>query len=184
MDHLARSTRIQLKPLSWNHFYTHYAWANDDELQRLEHGAVLPREPVYQFIGRFERMMQQDTATTQHLQVHTGNSTIIGVAKVLRESQTEASIELTICEAAYRGKGLGRAAFELLLQYCFETLEVDRISATSRPCQHAWIHLLQSSGFSRRQPGTAGVEEMDRWLMPEHAYAHRSAQRTAGRAAA
>ncbi|NBB87196.1 MAG: GNAT family N-acetyltransferase [Bacteroidetes bacterium] len=152
MDVVARDSRVLLTTLDWTNFYQHYQWSNDSTLQHEEVATTFPREPVYAFKQRFEAMMRPDRQALD-LEIHTVAGTLIGVAYIDWQSSPAApQVGLTICDTPHRGQGLGKAAFEVLLEMCFTDRPFERVRATARPFQRAWLRLLRQAGFTVSAP--------------------------------
>lgn len=83
-----------------------------------------------------------------------GDGHIAGCASLcVFESPTgrKASVEDVVVGSAYRGRGLGRALMERLIDYaCTELVDVD-LHLTSRPQRAAANELYRSLGFERRE---------------------------------
>lgn len=157
MDVVARDSRVRLTTLDWTNFYQHYQWSNDRGLQQEEVATTFPREPVYVFKERFEAMMNPDREALD-LEIHTATGTLIGVAFIdWQANPGTPQIGLTICDTTYRGRGLGQAAFRLLLDVCFHDRSFQRVQATARPSQNAWLRLLRHAGFTASAPDASSA---------------------------
>jgi RimJ/RimL family protein N-acetyltransferase len=80
---------------------------------------------------------------------------LIGVAYVARISpyHHHALVGITIGEREYWGQGYGKESLRLLLRYCFQDLELHRVSAETFEYNTAWRDLIEGTGFVKE--GTA-----------------------------
>lgn len=151
---LARG-RIRFTPLQMENIYTHFRWNNDAELNRLDSEIPYEKESLGTFKKRFERMCHAPTSSHRDFEIHTQEGTLIGVAYVARVSphHDHALIGITIGDREYWGRGYGREALRLLLDYCFDVIDLHRVSAETFEYNTAWRDLVEGMGFIRE--GTA-----------------------------
>ena len=150
---LARG-RIRFTPLQLDNIYTHFRWNNDPELNRLDSEIPYEEETFGEFKRRFETMCNQPPRSHQDFEIHTDDS-LIGVAYVARINthHRHALIGITIGDRDYWGKGYGRESIRLLMDYCFDGLDLHRICAETFEYNTAWRELVEGMGFQKE--GTA-----------------------------
>lgn len=101
-------------------------WENDEDVigfLSISKGRTM-EETIREFIQR-----ESDPSMFDFLVVHQGKK--IGRAYLSRYDKNARSIDITriyIGESEYRGRGLGRALMEELLRFCFEELELNRVT--------------------------------------------------------
>ena len=150
--------RVKFTPLQMENIHTHFHWNNDPELNRLDSEIPYEEEKFGQFKDRFEQMCVNSSPSHRTFEVHAvddGEETLIGVAYATRISthNLHAQVGITIGDRDYWGRGYGRASFELLLSYCFELLDLHRVSAETFEYHTAWRDLVEGMGFQKE--GTA-----------------------------
>ncbi|PSQ75739.1 MAG: N-acetyltransferase [Bacteroidetes bacterium QH_7_62_13] len=148
--------RVRFSPLQMENIHTHFRWNNDPELNRLDSEVPYEEESFGDFKERFEQLCNEPSPDHRDFEIHDAEEDeLIGVAYVARISphHHHATIGLTIGERDYWGNGYGRESLRLLLRYCFENLDLHRVSAEAFEYNSAWRHLIRDAGFSRE--GTA-----------------------------
>ena len=141
--------RIRFTPLQFENIYKHFRWNNDPELNRLDSEVPYEEETFGEFKKRFERMCFQPAPVNQDFEIHVDDGALIGVAYVanISDANRHGLVGVTIGDRSYWGEGYGRESLELLLHYCFETLELHRVSAETFEYNDAWRNLVQEAGF-------------------------------------
>ncbi|PSQ96168.1 MAG: N-acetyltransferase [Bacteroidetes bacterium SW_9_63_38] len=143
---------VRFTPLQMENIHTHFRWNNDPELNRLDSEEPYEEESFGAFKTRFEQLCVKPTLTQHHFEIHDiDDDTLIGVAYVARMSthHEHALVGLTIGEKEYWGEGYGRDSLRLLLRYCFESLDLHRVSAETFEYNTAWRDLVEGRGFVR-----------------------------------
>lgn len=144
--------RIRFMPLQMENIHTHFRWNNDAELNRLDSEAPHQEESFGSFKQRFERLCREESPTHRHFEIHdTVDEVLIGVAYVadISPHHRHALVGVTIGEREYWGEGYGRESLRLLLQYCFRTLDLHRVSAETFEYNTAWRDLVDGLGFTQ-----------------------------------
>jgi len=144
--------RVQFMPLQMQNIHTHFRWNNDAELNRLDSEAPHEEESFGDFKQRFERLCNEESPSHRHFEIHdTVDDTLIGVAYVARISahHRHGRIGVTIGEREYWGEGYGRESVRLLLRYCFQQLDLHRVSAETFEYNTAWKDLVEGMGFMK-----------------------------------
>jgi len=149
------SDRVQFTPLQLDNIYKHFRWNNDPELNRLDSEVPYEEETFGEFKKRFEQMCFNPAPMNQDFEIHTEDGTLIGVAFVagISEHNQHGLVGVTIGDRSYWGQGYGRESLELLLRYCFNELELHRVSAETFEYNEAWRRLVEETGFQKE--GTA-----------------------------
>ena len=150
-----RVDRVKFTPLQMSNIHTHFRWNNDPELNRLDSEIPYKKEKFGEFKSRFEQMCENPSPSQRTFEIHArDDGEMIGVAYATRINthNRHAQVGITIGERDYWGRGYGRASFELLLAYCFNMLELHRVSAETFEDHTAWRDLVEGMGF--RKEGT------------------------------
>jgi len=146
--------RVRFTPLQMDNIYTHFRWNNDPELNRLDSEIPYEKETFGQFKQRFEQMVRNPSEAHRDFEIH-ANGQLIGIAYVARisEHNHHGIIGITIGDREYWGGGYGRESMALILEYCFDHLNLHRVSAETFEYNTAWRDLVEGMGFTRE--GTA-----------------------------
>lgn len=146
--------RVRFTPLQLENIYQHFRWNNDPELNRLDSEVPYEEETFSEFKRRFERM-REESSSSRDFEIHQKDGPLIGVAFVtdLSPHNRHGNVGITIGDRDYWGKGYGRESLELLLEYCFEELDLHRVGAEIFEYNEAWRRLVQAAGFQKE--GTA-----------------------------
>lgn len=148
--------RVRFSPLQMENIHTHLRWNNDPELNRLDSEIPHEEESFGDFKERFEQLCNDPSPSHRDFEIHdVVEDELIGVAYVARISfhHHHALVGVTIGERDYWGKGYGKESLHLLLHYCFEKLDLHRVSAEAFEYNTAWGDLVEGVGFTRE--GTA-----------------------------
>lgn len=148
--------RVRFTPLQMENIHTHFRWNNDPELNRLDSEIPYEEESFGAFKERFEQLCQAPTPAHRDFEIHdVVEDELIGVAYVVHISEYHhhALIGITIGERAYWGHGYGEEALRLLLRYCFQELDLHRVSTENFEYNGTWRDLLERMGFEKE--GTA-----------------------------
>ncbi|WP_456430256.1 GNAT family N-acetyltransferase [Rhodocaloribacter sp.] len=143
--------RVLLTPLQIENIYTHFAWNNDPELNMLDSELPFVEESFGDFKRRFERLLFQPSMNSQDFEIHAEDGKLIGVVEIsdISDYNRHCSVSLTIGDRAYWGKGYGRDAMKVLLDYCFDVLKMHRITAEAFEYNDAWKRLVEGMGFHK-----------------------------------
>lgn len=148
--------RVRFMPLQMENIHTHFRWNNDAELNRLDSEIPYEEESFGAFKKRFERLCTHSASGHRHFEIHdTVDDILIGIAYATRISthHHHAVVGITIGERDYWRCGYGKESLRLLLRYCFQELELHRVSTETFEYNAAWRDLVEGMGFSRE--GTA-----------------------------
>jgi RimJ/RimL family protein N-acetyltransferase len=142
---------ISLRPLSEGSIYLHYEWSNDAELNRLQSELPYEEEAFSQFKRRFDALRTTAPDFERHFEIVADGGGVIGVAHVggINSDNRNCLVTVTVGAPGNRGKGYGRAALSAILDYCFRTLGMHRVSAEAFAFNEPWIALLEHAGFTR-----------------------------------
>lgn len=148
--------RVRFTPLQMENIHTHFHWNNDPELNRLDSEIPYEEESFGTFKERFEQLCNNPSPAHRDFEIHDAEGeTLIGVAYVAQISphHDHATVGITIGERDYWGHGYGKESLRLLLRYCFQELDLHRVSAEAFEFNEAWRDLIEGLGFKRE--GTA-----------------------------
>ena len=147
--------RVRYTALQMENIYTHFRWNNDPELNRLDSEIPYEEETFGEFKKRFEALCYNPSPNHFDFEIHAEEGELIGVAYVARisEHNRHGLIGITIGDRDYWGKGYGRESMRLTLKFCFQTLDLHRVSAETFEYNTAWRDLVEGMGFV--QEGTA-----------------------------
>ena len=148
--------RVRFTPLQMENIHTHLRWNNDPELNRMDSELPHEEESFGTFKERFEQLCNDPSSEHRDFEIHDRvQDELIGVAYVAQISphHHHALVGVTIGERDYWGQGYGKASLGLLLRYCFQELELHRVSAEAFEYNSAWRDLIESMGFTKE--GTA-----------------------------
>lgn len=148
--------RVRFMPLQMENIHTHFRWNNDSELNRLDSEIPHEEESFGDFKERFEQLCNDPSPEHRDFEIHdVVEDQLIGVAYVARISpyHDHALVGITIGEREYWGQGYGKESVRLLLRYCFQTLDLHRVSTETFEYNTAWRDLIEGIGFTKE--GTA-----------------------------
>jgi len=147
--------RIRFTPLQMDNIYKHFRWNNDPELNRLDSETPYEEESLGEFKKRFEKMCYAPPPSHRDFEIHTQEGMLIGVAYIagISDHHRHALIGITIGDRDYWGAGYGRESLHLLLDYCFDEVDLHRVSAETFEYNTAWRELVEGMGFTKE--GTA-----------------------------
>jgi RimJ/RimL family protein N-acetyltransferase len=142
-------TRVQLVPFRLENIYQHYSWNNDPELNALDSELPYVAEPFRAFKRRFEQLVRDPAPDGVDLEICAEDGTLIGVAWVgsISAHNRHCLVGVTIGDRNYWGRGYGRDSLDVLLDYCFNVLQMHRVSAETFEYNTAWKRLLEEIGF-------------------------------------
>ncbi len=96
---------------------------------------------------------QQDIFEAKQLRlaICTNNDDTIGLIDVFNfdAKNKSAGIGILIKDEVYRGKGYGKAALQLLVNYCFETLHLHQVYANIFEANTKSLSLFETCGFQK-----------------------------------
>ena len=141
--------RVTLTPLKYENIYKHFEWNNDPELNRLDSELPYERETFADFKVRFEQMVDHPAPQNLDLEIHAENGELIGLAYAVDISpfNHHCTVGVTIGDRDYWGDGYGRESLDLLLEYCFDKLNMHRVHTETFEYNEAWQNLVRDAGF-------------------------------------
>lgn len=153
-DQVLNGKRVRLTPLQLENIHRHFEWNNDPELNRLDSEIPFVRESFGDFKERFEELVFRPSYRVRDFEIHTEEGSLIGVAYIMNLSphNRHCLIGITIGDRDYWGKHYGREALEVLLDYCFNELQLHRVSTETFEYNTSWKKLVIEAGF--HQEGT------------------------------
>ncbi|WP_457653636.1 GNAT family N-acetyltransferase [Rhodocaloribacter sp.] len=143
--------RVLLTPLQIENIYTHFAWNNDPELNKLDSELPFVEESFGEFKRRFEFLLSHPSMNSQDFEIHAEDGKLIGIIEIsdISDHNHHCTVSLTIGDRDYWGKGYGRDAMGVLLDYCFNTLKMHRVTAEAFEYDEAWKKLVEGMGFRK-----------------------------------
>lgn len=144
-----KGKRVRLTPLRLKNIYKHFEWNNDPELNRLDSEVPYEKESFGDFKQRFEQMVYHPVPQNRDFEILTTDDTLIGLAYAvgISEHNKHCTVGITIGDRDYWGGGYGRDALEVMLDYCFRTLGMHRVSTETFEYNEAWRKLVRDAGF-------------------------------------
>lgn len=143
------SSRVYLRPVEKEDLSKFYLWYNDPEIRGLT-GEVLPTSPAGAQ-AYLEKLQSDDPSRVWFSIVLHENDQLIGETGLLRMfpawRQTDMSIILG--EKSAWGKGYGREAMELMLDYAFGYLNFHRVSIGVVGSNVRALRFYEQVGFQR-----------------------------------
>ena len=146
-----RGKHVVLTPLHFENIYKHFEWNNDPELNRLDSELPYEKETFGDFKNRFEQMVYHPVPQNRDFEIHAEDETLIGLAYIvgISEPNKHCAVGITIGDRNYWGEGHGRDSLEVLLDYCFNTFRMHRVSTETFEYNEAWRTLVRDAGFQR-----------------------------------
>ena len=143
--------QVRFVPLQLKNIYQHFAWNNDPELNHLDSELPYMEESFGEFKKRFERILYHPSMNSQDFEIYANDGKLIGVAYIadISEHNQHCTISITIGDRDYWGKGYGRDALRVVLRYCFDVLEMHRVSSQTFEYNEAWKSLVEWAGFTK-----------------------------------
>lgn len=151
-----RRGNVEFTFLQMDNIHAHFEWNNDPELNRLDSEIPYEEETFGEFKARFEQMCFNPSPSHQDFEIHAiSEDALIGVAYVrhISEYNQHAQVGVTIGDRDFWGEGYGCDSLGLLLAYCFDELDLHRVSAETFEYNTAWRDLVEGMGFEKE--GTA-----------------------------
>lgn len=140
--------RVSFTPLQLENIHTHFRWNNDPELNDLDSDQPYEREPFGAFKKRLEMMIYRPNPNSRDFEIH-AEGQLIGLAYLdsISWHNRHARVGITIGDRSYWGKGYGREALQLMLDYAFNELGLHRVTAQTFSYNTAWRKLAEWAGF-------------------------------------
>jgi RimJ/RimL family protein N-acetyltransferase len=147
--------RPALVPLAREHLAATLAWANDGALMRLlnRERPVAPGEHERWFARLAARDDERHFAVMQGA-AHVGNVWLAAIDRRHRKAE----VRIVIGEPAARGRGIGRAAIDLVAAHAFDRLGLHRLYAYVLAPNDPARRAFEAAGFT-----VEGQLRHDRW---------------------
>lgn len=146
---MLKGERLRLGPIKRNYIESFLKWFNDPELTRyLEIYRPMTRMAEEEWIEKIK-----DREDTIHLSIivpsEDGSDKLIGNCGLhkIHWKNRSAEIGIVIGEKEYQNKGYGTEAIELLLEYGFNTVNLNRIELTVYEYNKRAIKTYKKLGF-------------------------------------
>jgi len=143
--------RLRFTSLHLDKIYQHFEWNNDPELNHFDSELPFTEEPFGTFKQRFEHLLYHPPADSQDFEIYAEDGALIGVAYIshISEHHRHCRMGITIGDRDYWGRGYGREAVNLVLDYCFNELKMHRVNTDVFEYNMAWKNLVEWSGFTK-----------------------------------
>ena len=141
------TTRLTLKPLNKYFLSQDYVdWMNDDEVNRyLESGGDYTLEKLQQYLEEVERNPKYFWAIRlKETNKHIGNIKI----DPINLNDISGEYGIMIGDRSTWGKGIAKEASEIVLAFCFETLQLKKITLGVQKNNLKAIRLYEKLGFT------------------------------------
>ena len=131
---MIKGTRVELAPLDRKHIDVFLKWFNDPEITQY----LLMYKPLTRDMEEewFDNLKKRENDVFFSILIHEQNDKktekIIGNCSIqnINSKNRACSCGIIIGEKEYQGKGYGTEAMEMLIEYGFNTLNVNRIELT------------------------------------------------------
>jgi [ribosomal protein S5]-alanine N-acetyltransferase len=144
---LFQSARLSYAKLGVSHATPEYlSWLNDPEVQSF----IISVAGTKQTMADLERYLQKLPSNEHNFAIyfeqrHVGNIKVHSV-----DSRNErAEIGYLIGDKSVRGKGIGTEAVGRIVQFCFETLGLHKVTAGCDVSNIGSIKILEKNGFTK-----------------------------------
>ena len=142
------ANRVYLRPMEKEDAAHFYRWYNDPEIRGLT-GEVLPTSAAR--VAEYQEKVQNDPSRVWFSIVLRENDQLIGETGLLRMFPAWRTTDMSIIlgEKSAWGKGYGREAMELMLDYTFGYLNFHRVSIGVVGSNARALHFYEQVGFRR-----------------------------------
>lgn len=143
---------IDLQPFGLENVNKHYKWNNDPELSFTDSEYPHSFESFESFYSRMKSLVENPNRNSELFEiVDLAHHKVIGVTEVfgIDNHNKRCFVSCTIGNEKYRGNGLGKKSLELILNFCFNELKMNKVGAVSFDFNHRWRHILIKAGFSK-----------------------------------
>jgi RimJ/RimL family protein N-acetyltransferase len=150
IEDVIEGEHVRFTPLKIENIYQHFEWNNDPELNRFDSDVPFSEETLGDFKARFEQMVFDPLPGSRDFEIHLNEGKLIGVAYIaaISESNRHCKIGVTIGDRSCWRKGYGVESLRLLLDYCFNDMQMHRVTAETFEYNTAWRNLVEDMGFS------------------------------------
>lgn len=148
--------RLVLKRHTLDNVQKMNEWANDPELLYLNDDA--PDDRVPRTLDDTRRLLEErfispvPDGSVLHYAIHRrDNGALIGSGDIglIDRYNRRCSLGIEIGEKSEWGKGFGQETLTAVIEYCFTTLDMNRIGAEAWAFNARSIHMLEALGFKR-----------------------------------
>lgn len=143
---------IDLQPFGLENVKKHYKWNNDPELSFIDSEYPHRFESFDSFYSRMKSLVENPYRNSELFEiVDSVHHKVIGIIEVfgIDNHNKRCFVSCTIGNKKYRGNGLGKKSLEMILNFCFNELKMNKVGAVSFDFNHRWIHILTKAGFSK-----------------------------------
>jgi len=141
---------VELKAFDFKNVQTHFKWNNDEELNFYDSDYPHQVESFESFLHRVKNEVRENPST-ELLEIHSDNNELIGVIDIhdIDQYNLRCTLECTIGNKMYWRQGYGREAMVKSLNYCFETLKMNKVITAAFDFNEPWISLVEKIGFKK-----------------------------------
>jgi RimJ/RimL family protein N-acetyltransferase len=141
---------VELKTFDFQNVQTHFKWNNDEELNFYDSDYPHQVESFESFLQRVKNEVKENPST-ELLEIHSDNKELIGVIDIhdIDQYNLRCTLECTIGNKKYWRQGYGREAMLRALNYCFETLNMNKVITAAFDFNEPWIRLVEKIGFTK-----------------------------------
>ncbi|MCH8569612.1 MAG: GNAT family N-acetyltransferase [Balneolales bacterium] len=141
---------VEIRPVDWANIETHYQWNNDPELHYFDSDYPHSKESFQAFTQRLKEIDEGEFSTVSIMEIyHSEDKKLIGIVDIhgIDFINNRCFLECTIADKSYRDQGLGTQAFKLAMEYCFNTLNMNKVMSSAFDFNEKWIRILSNLGF-------------------------------------
>lgn len=142
---------VLLKPFNLQNIQTHYEWNNDEELNFYDSEYPHMVESFDSFLSRLKQVIHYDPSV-ELMEIHISDTDeLIGVVDIheIDRFNKRCIVECTIGKKKYWKKGYGRDAMEKAIAYCFDDLDMNKVTTAAFDFNRRWIRLVENTGFRK-----------------------------------
>ncbi|MDZ7773435.1 MAG: GNAT family protein [Balneolaceae bacterium] len=143
---------VEIKPFDLQNVRLHYKWNNDAELNYYDSDYPHEHEAFDDFLRRIKAVANEKNEAAELFEIHLEESgKLIGIVDIhaIDHYNRRCFVNCTIGDRDYAGKGLDLEALEVILRYCFNRKELNKVATTAFDFNTSWIEHVESLGFRR-----------------------------------
>ncbi|GAB1420776.1 GNAT family protein [Anaerolineales bacterium] len=146
---MLQGNKVLLRAIEQDDIDKLHRFANDLEVELASGGAPPTPQPLLQFMAEFERSSQSGPPTEQVNFAIDVDGKLIGQCGIYRFDRLahHCQLGITIGDKAYWGKGYGREAVGLLVDYAFRYRNMRKVGLKVYASNERAIRAYQSVGF-------------------------------------
>lgn len=141
---------VEIKPFDLQNVTIHYKWNNDPELTYYDSEYPHQHESFDTFLKRVKSVVDERNQTADLFEIHLKeNDKLIGIVDVhaIDDYNKRCFVNCTIGDRDYAGQGYDVAALKMILAYCFNQKEMNKVCTTAFDFNISWIDKVKGLGF-------------------------------------